>query len=185
MLRYEGSPSSNSYDFGNPNDVREDEQSPFAKSFSSAGGSSLHTSASSSKAVLAALRSLQDKIRRLEIERSQALDDAAQLRNQLKNQDIEAEHSKERDAIQAKKSLHEARVSYEKILKDKEDMESTIISMEQRNSESQRKLSDLQQQVQSLERNKNESLLRLQDVESQISHYENQLNIAQQREKGL
>lgn len=45
-----------------------------------------NTSASSSKAVLAALRALQDKIRRLEQERGAALDEAAQLRHQLQTQ---------------------------------------------------------------------------------------------------
>ena len=39
--------------------------------------SSAHTTASSSKAVLAALRALQDKIRRLAAERTQALDEAS------------------------------------------------------------------------------------------------------------
>jgi hypothetical protein len=186
MLRYDGSPmnTNTSYDFGL--DQRDDEQSPLGKSFASiaSGGSALHTTASSSKAVLAALRALQDKIRRLEMERTQALDDAAQLRNQLKNQDIEAEHAKERDALQAQKSLHDARLAYEKVLREKEEMESSIALLEKRNIEAEHKLEDLQHQVQVLEGTKSETMSRLQEVESQIIHYETQLQNAQHRETG-
>jgi septal ring factor EnvC (AmiA/AmiB activator) len=56
-------------------------------------------SASSSKAVLAALRALQDKIRRLESERALALDENAQLRHQIKNQEIETGMVRFRDRL--------------------------------------------------------------------------------------
>ena len=59
------------------------------KSYSSIISSASNGNASSSsKAVLAALRALQDKIRRLETERTQALDESSQLRLQLKNFEI-------------------------------------------------------------------------------------------------
>ena len=56
------------------------------RSATSANSTSVNTS--SSKAVLAALRALQDKIRRLESERSQALDEATDLRQKIKTLDI-------------------------------------------------------------------------------------------------
>ena len=46
------------------------------------------TATGSSKAVLAALRALQDKIRRLESERAQALDENAELKQLIKQHEI-------------------------------------------------------------------------------------------------
>ena len=67
----------------------------------------------SSKAVLAALRALQDKIRRLETERAQALDECNHLRNQIRSQEMESEHVKQRDTLNNQKTLLEAKAAKE------------------------------------------------------------------------
>lgn len=148
----------------------------------SAGG--LQSTASSSKAVLAALRALQDKIRRLEVEKTQALDDAAQLRSQLKSQEIETEHSKERDALQQQKSLQEARMRYEQVLAEKTDMESKLRQLEQHNHNLEDELESVKAKNRSFEANHSSSADRLADLEDQISRLESDLQRSRQKEKG-
>jgi uncharacterized protein (UPF0335 family) len=85
--------------------------------------SSTSNQGSSSKAVLAALRALQDKIRRLEAEKQQSLDETKQLRLQLQNQEMEFEHLKQKDKLSLQKSISDARSSYENILTEKNELE--------------------------------------------------------------
>ena len=110
-----------------------DSTTPLNKSFnstSSSTGIALQSTASSSKAVLAALRALQDKIRRLESEKAQALDDAAQLRTQLKSLEIENDHARERDALHSQKLLQDARMAYEKVISEKTEMENRLRTLD-------------------------------------------------------
>jgi chromosome segregation ATPase len=118
-----------------------------------------NASASSSKAVLAALRALQDKIRRLESERAQALDETAQLRHQIKNQEIEAEHIKQRDSLTAQKNLHEVRSAYERILTEKTETEIRLSKLEDRNRQEQQIAADLRSKILSAEEEKHSTLL--------------------------
>lgn len=145
---------------------------------SSANGSS------SSKAVLAALRALQDKIRRLEAERSQALDETAQLRLQLKNQEIEADHMKQKENLNAQKSLHEVKSAYDRLLTEKTDMEVRLAKLEERNRSAQHVAEDLQAKIKALEDEKQSSLQRARDLEHQQQNYDLQIKNAQQKEKG-
>eukprot|EP01035_Chromulina_nebulosa_P031574 gene31574-42102_t len=78
---------------------------------------------SSSKAVLAALRALQDKIRRLEAERAQAVEESSQLKHQLKLQEIEFDHSRQKESLSSQKVLQEAKNSFEKVFTEKTDLE--------------------------------------------------------------
>ena len=63
------------------------------------------TSQSGSKAVLAALRALQDKIRRLDSEKTSAIDECNQLKAQIKSMEIDHEHMKQRDALMNNQAL--------------------------------------------------------------------------------
>ena len=62
-------------------------------------------SATSSKAVLAALRALQGKIQRLEAEKLSAQDECKHLKSQIRAQEVEAEHIKQRDVLNNQRSL--------------------------------------------------------------------------------
>ena len=83
--------------------------------------------------MLAALRALQDKIRRLESERTQALNDTAQLRQQIKNQEVESDHIKQKEHLASQKNLLEVRTAYDRILTEKTEAEIRLSKLEDRN----------------------------------------------------
>lgn len=139
---------------------------------------------SSSKAVLAALRALQDKIRRLETERSQALDEVTQLRMQLKNQEIEAEHQKQRDQLTSQRSLQETKVVQERIQQEKVELEVKVQRMEEKIRISQQTSEDLVTKVRVLEEEKHSNQLKLREVENTHHQMEQQIKSLQVKEKG-
>lgn len=143
------------------------------------------SSASSSKAVLAALRALQDKIRRLETERSQAMDETAQLRSQLKNQEIEATHFREKEKYASDKAAQEARTNYEKLRQEKLDAETRLVRLEEKNKESERQQDELSRRIQELEEEKARALMRQNELASNSTHLDNQLEQALHRENDL
>lgn len=140
--------------------------------------------ASSSKAVLTALRSLQDKIKRLEGERSSVLDESTQLRHQIKNQELELEHLRQRESLAAQKALHEARNAYEKALTEKTETEVRLSKVEDRNRDEQRIAEDLRAKMRSLEEEKHKGQVSMKDLEAQKSHLQSQITYTQQKEKG-
>ena len=140
--------------------------------------------ASSSKAVLTALRSLQDKIKRLEAEKSTVLDESTQLRHQIKNQELELEHLRQRESLAAQKALHEARNAYEKALTEKTETEVRLSKVEDRNRDEQRVAEELHAKMRSLEEEKHKVLKSMKDLEAQKSHLQSQITYTQQKEKG-
>jgi len=168
-------------------DLNHEQENPLNRSYNSAiSNSSIgqNASASSSKAVLAALRALQDKIRRLETERAQALDECAQLRHQLKNQEIETEHHRQRESLSAQKNLHDARSAYEKVLAEKTDLEVRLAKSEDRNREEQRLVEELRTKVRAVEEDRHHGQLANKDLEAEKAHMQSQIMHAQQKEKG-
>ncbi len=153
------------------------------RSYNSTYNGSSNTS--SSKAVLAALRALQDKIRRLESERTQALDETVQLRHQLKNQEVEADHAKQREQLQAQKSLQEVRSAYERLLTDKSELEVRLSKYEEKNKQAQGNVDDLQARIRILEDDKHAGTMKLKDLEHQKIQIETQIKLAQQKEEGM
>jgi hypothetical protein len=139
---------------------------------------------SSSKAVLAALRALQDKIRRLESERSQALDEVTQLRMQLKNQEIESEHQKQRDQLATQKSFQDAKVSQERLQQEKMELEVRVQRMEDKIRLSHQSSEDLQTKLRVLEDDKHAANLRIREMEHSHHQMEQQIKSAQIKEKG-
>lgn len=146
--------------------------------------SSVNASASSSKAVLAALRALQDKIRRLESERAQAIDDTAQLRHQIKNQEIESEHLKQRDNLAAQKSIHEVRSAYERILTEKTETEIRLAKLEERNHEEQQISDDLRSKVISFESDRHLAMLEIKNLDGEKNQLLGRVEQYEQKEKG-
>lgn len=152
------------------------------KSFSSAISNS--STATSSKAVLAALRALQDKIRRLESERSQSLEECTQLRHQLKNLEIESEHAKQRESLATQRSLQETRSAYDRLLTEKTDLEIRLSKSEDKNKDLVRHTTDLQENIKSLEEEKHKAQLRIREIEAGYSNLESLLQSTQLKEKG-
>lgn len=141
-------------------------------------------SSSSSKAVLAALRALQDKIRRLEAERSTALDESNQLRHQLKQQEIEFEHVKQRDQLQSQKNISEVRHAYDKLLSDKAELEIRLSKLEDKSKVLMSSSEDMQVKVRLLEEEKHASSMKIREMENQRNSIESQIKLAQIKEEG-
>ncbi len=165
-------------------------ETPLYKSTYSANDSGYYSGtgaapASSSKAVLAALRALQDKIRRLESERSAAIDETAQLRHQLKNLEIESEHVKQREILSSQKTLHEARNAYEKLLNEKSELEIRISKLEEKNENNKITMDELYVKVKSLEDERRTGLERIKVLENEHDILSNTIHDAQQKEKEL
>ena len=142
------------------------------------------SSPSNSKAVLAALRALQDKIRRLESERSQALEETANLRNQLSNFEIESEHRLRKETIDYQRSIQDARNIYDKLLSEKDALEQRFTKLEAKCRESNSELDDLNLQYKKLESEKYASEVRLTLLERELESLQNQLQSSQQHEQG-
>ena len=168
-------------------DIRDDDNNTLNKSYGSAvsAASSSAASASSSKAVLAALRALQDKIRRLEVERTQAIDETTQLRHQLKNQEIESEHIKQREILNSQKSLQESRSAYDRLLGDKAELEVRVSKLEERNRLGQQTSDELQSKIKLLEDEKHNGLIKVKNLENHQLQLESQIQHCQSKEKDL
>mmetsp|Transcript_9580 Transcript_9580/g.15922 ORF Transcript_9580/g.15922 Transcript_9580/m.15922 type:complete len:527 (+) Transcript_9580:72-1652(+) len=198
MLRYEQSsgkkPSSSLdegetdyFDFFEGSQGGSTQQANVDASFNSAtsGISGFNHSASSSKAVLAALRALQDKIRRLETERAAALDEAAQLRSQLKSQEIESEHTKEKDILHNQKSLQEARLSYERVVTEKDDLEKSLQLLRSQNDQTQAHIHELRERNKELEDMRAAAEKRLGEVEGHLVKFQEEVDRSKHRESDL
>ena len=154
------------------------------RSNNSRASSTGNASGSSSKAVLAALRALQDKIRRLESERAQALDETVQLRYRIKNQEIESEHLKQKDNLIAQKSLHEVRSAHERILTEKTETEIRLSKLEERYREEQQIAADLRSKLHSFDNEKLTSLQLIKNLEVERNLLQDQVQHLQQKENG-
>ncbi|CAM9227370.1 unnamed protein product, partial [Hapterophycus canaliculatus] len=73
----------------------------------------------SSNAVLAALKGLQDKVRRLENERRQAVEEAETLKGNIKQRQQEFKHMQELQKLNTQEESAASRLSYERLLADK------------------------------------------------------------------
>jgi chromosome segregation ATPase len=146
--------------------------------------SSDSTSQTNSKAVLAALRALQDKIRRLETERSQALDECQALRHQLRQLEIDADHAKQKDNLVAQRNLQEARVAYDKLQHEKTELEIRYAKIEESNRLAQSHSDELTARIRSLEDEKHNNLVRIKELESQNLEIESRIESAHDHERG-
>ena len=140
---------------------------------------------SSSKAVLGALRALQDKIKRLETEKTQALDETKQLRLQIQNQEIEFDHTKQKEKLILQKSLHEVKSSYDSVLSEKNELELRVAKLDERNKDLRLQSENLYDQIQHLENEKQQLEYQYKDLEAQYLQLQMQLDKARQREQGL
>jgi chromosome segregation ATPase len=141
-------------------------------------------SASSSKAVLAALRALQDKIRRLESERGQALDECTQLRHTLQTQEVEFENAKKRESLLTSKSVADTRHELERVLSDKTELEIRLAKLEEKNRESRDQVDDLKKRIVILEEEKYQATMQLKDFESDQHRLEHQIDLQHRKENG-
>ena len=139
----------------------------------------------SSKAVLSALRALQDKIRRLEAEKMEATEEAARLRIQIRNHEMESDRFKQRDALASQKNLHEVRTLYERILAEKCETEARLLKLEDRNRGEEKISADLRAKIRDVEDEKYSGLMIIKDLESRRTQLQNQVLHVREKEKGM
>lgn len=152
--------------------------------FNDSSNSVISGQGSSSKAVLAALRALQDKIRRLETEKAEALDETKQLRLKIQQQEIEFDHMKQKEKLNLQRSMSEARAGYEAALIEKGELESRAARLEERNRELRIQAEQLGDRCRSLEAERHDLEHRQRSQESRYEQLETQLERSQLREKG-
>jgi len=143
------------------------------------------SSSSSSKAVLSALRTLQDKIRRLETDRARALEEAEALRHRLAGHEVESEQTHARDEAISQRNIQDARSAYDRLLAEKSDLEVRIARAEDRKTDVRRAADEIDAQVHALRLEKEAALAAIQDSESQQRHLDLQLSNAHQREREI
>lgn len=139
---------------------------------------------SSSKAVLAALRALQDKIRRLEAEKIRAEDETKNLRTQIQRKELEFDYQKQKEKTISQRNLNETRSAYESALFDKTQLESRVNELEEKNQDLRTNTEELVESIRRLEDDKYHKEMTLKDVESKLLHLEMQIEVSQQRERG-
>lgn len=144
----------------------------------------MRSAATSSKAVLTALRALQDKISRLESEKTEALEESARLRLQIQNQDMTSERFKQRDNLTSQKNLHEVRTAYDRILTEKSETEMRLSKLDDRNRAEEKIAIDLRAKIRAVEDEKHSGLLTIKDLESERTQLQSQILHVHQKEKG-
>ena len=143
------------------------------------------TSTTSSKAVLSALRALQDKIRRLETEKAQALEETAHLRQSFTSLQADADQLRARDDAIAQRNIMEAKGNYDRLLAEKTDLEVRVKRAEERKSDIQRTHDELKEKIRTTLDEKHASLNKVKEVESHITHLETQLGHLHKKESEL
>lgn len=174
------SSNSSSESFGNSSysGVNKSESSNSFQSTISMQNSSLNSS--NSKAVLTALKSLQEKIKKLEIERNNSQNECARLQLQLKSQLVETEHLLEKQKIKYDQDLlDEKRLINEEISQIKNAHEIHY-------SELNDKYNDLLEENKTLKTRLSESLSEIGDLKGTIEQLKNEnKDIKDSTEKNL
>ena len=140
---------------------------------------------SSSKAVLAALRALQDKIRRLETERSSALEESDAYRQRLQGLENESDQLRARDDAIAQRNIQEARSQHDRLVAEKADLEVRVSRAEDRKREVKKASDEIEEQITKLQDEKHISVQKVKDFESQNKQLETQLSNLQTKEREL
>jgi len=138
----------------------------------------------SSKAVLAALRALQDKIRRLESEKSHAMDEASKLRRQIRSFESVTESRREQDMHAAKKSIQEAELIHQQLNFEKKDLEKRISSLEESNRRGKQNIDELLQKIKKVELDRSSLENRVVELDHLHQRTSSELQVLQKHEKG-
>lgn len=106
------------------------------------------------------------------------------MRIQIKNQEIENEHTKQREILSAQKSLQDTRTNYERLLSEKTELEIKIMALEEKNQQVHMSNQENLSKIKLLEEERHQNQLKVKDLEHQQFHIEQQIKLSQQKEKG-
>jgi hypothetical protein len=152
--------------------------SPLGGGLSVSLAGTLPSSAQSSRAVLSTLRVMQEKIRRLESERDQALNECSNLRESVKAERVKRDYVSRDDALRAAENGGEIalRLAYERLLADKTSAELRIAKAADQRASLEADLRALREEKETVERARltaerqlAESLRKAQDLEEEQS----------------
>jgi hypothetical protein len=146
---------------------------------------SMHTSQSGSKAVLAALRALQDKIRRLDTERGAAVDECNGLKAQIKSMEIDFEHMKQRDGLLSNQALLEQRAAHDALKAEKAIQETEYTKLQERHREQSTEFARQQVLVDAAVEERDGLASRVQALEAQAREQDDLLQRYSHKEKEM
>jgi uncharacterized protein (UPF0335 family) len=149
------------------------------------GGAGSASSTTSSKAVLAALRALQDKIRRLESEKVQAQDEVEELKREISSQQVESNHMREKVQLDSERSLEEAKSAYNSLLNDKSDLEAQLAELVAQNKEASSDVTEMESKLAELVELKKEALAKESELDRRQREVEHQLSLSQLQEQEM
>ena len=145
----------------------------------------MNDSGTSSKAVLAALRALQGKIQRLEAEKESAQDECRHLKSQIRSQEVESEHIKQRDVLNNQRSLLEAKAAFDRLSSENSGLERQLKELQERNSSSENTISGLKNQLNLLQEEKVDLLSNKHELDTKQRESYEKLTLFQQKEQEL
>lgn len=146
---------------------------------------SMQTTQSGSKAVLAALRALQDKIRRLDTERAASVDECDSLKAQIKSMEVDFEHMKQRDSLLSNQALLEQRASNEALKTEAAERETEYLKLTERHREQGVELNKAKIIVDTLEEEKASLLAKSRRLEQQCTEQDDLLRKYSSKERDL
>ena len=100
-----------------------------------------------SKAVLSALRALQDKIRRLETEKSIALEEATRVRQEARQKEVDLERDYEKEKLGLQKVVHETNIAFESLEQQKTALDLRLVRAEDKINELKSEISFLHEKI--------------------------------------
>jgi hypothetical protein len=135
----------------------------------------------SSKAVLAALRALQDKIRRIEGEKAAAVAEVHKIQLQMKNTQIENEMAKHQETLAWQKTLEELQASNDKLNAERKE----FLKLEDKIKEYESAIEEYQKTIRAMDSERHVALMKTKEIETKQSYFESQLKSYDMKEKEL
>jgi len=126
----------------------------------------------SSTAVLSALRALQDKIKRLEKERADAIVEVGMLRQQLEGVQRRAELQRREDVLELQEQCSHVQGAYERLLSEKAEVESKLVRSEEKRAGLIQEAGRLRGQLLAEEESRRVAEARVRGVEARIGKME-------------
>jgi hypothetical protein len=137
--------------------------------------------AHSSKAVLSALRALQEKIRRLESERGDLLDECVGLKSQLRQQQYKHEHESTKLRTDYENIERSSRSFYESTALEKNELTRLVVKHEEEKKAMEKEAQYIKENAQRGEEERREASTRVKVLEKRIAHLENDLRDSAER----
>mmetsp|Transcript_38177 Transcript_38177/g.50296 ORF Transcript_38177/g.50296 Transcript_38177/m.50296 type:complete len:659 (-) Transcript_38177:43-2019(-) len=147
--------------------------------------SMMNTSTNTSKAVLSALRALQDKIRRLEGERAKAIDECSRLQERLQQVEVESNHLRQVDAISAQEKASAARLAYERLMAEKNQVDVRLAKAEEQKKALARDADAQRDRAHQAEVGHRTAESQVVSLETRVAELEAEVRDFQRREKDL